>query len=190
VALLFVATTAVFGIEVWRAFLDSTRFTRFVLEQGGPGWHKIQSVFGWVRMWGGSISLAYVAQAAVMLALAAASIKLWRSDAAFPLKAAGLCIATMLATPYSLDYDLVALAPAIAFLACNGLQHGFAPYEKTALAALWLMPLIARPIALYTLLPLAVPLMFAVFVLVLRRAIAGSGHSAPWLFAAQSLKHQ
>ena len=41
--------------------------------------------------------------------------------AAFALKAAALCLATLLATPYSLDYDLMVLAPAIAFLAVDGL---------------------------------------------------------------------
>ena len=67
--------------------------------------------------------------------------------AAFALKAAALLIGTMLATPYSLDYDLMLLAPAIAFLAADGIERGFAPYEKTVLAALWLVPLIARSVA-------------------------------------------
>src|SRR5450756_51567 len=60
VALLALAVTLAFGIEVWTAFLASTKFTRtVVLEQGGTGWFKIQSVFSWVRMWGGGIALAY-----------------------------------------------------------------------------------------------------------------------------------
>ena len=44
--------------------------------------------------------------------------------APYPLKAAALCIAAILATPYSLDYDMMVLAPAIAFLAADGLAHG------------------------------------------------------------------
>jgi len=66
---------------------------------GDTGWHKIQSVFSWVRMWGGGVALAYAAQAAVTLALASALVWLWRSRAAFPLKAAALLIGTLLATP-------------------------------------------------------------------------------------------
>ena len=50
----------------------------------------------------------------------------------------------MLATPYTFDYDMVVLAPAIAFIAVDGLARGFGPWEKTALAALWLVPLLAR----------------------------------------------
>jgi len=181
---LALATLIAFGPEVWRAFLASTALTRIeVLEQGGTGWHKIQSVFAMVRMWGGGVPLAYIVQGAVTVALAVALAWLWRSRAAYPLKAAALCIAAIAATPYSLDYDLVVLAPAIAFLAAHGFARGFAPWEKTALAALWLMPLIARTVAEQALLPLGVPAMLAVLLLILWRALAESGASSR-LFAS------
>jgi hypothetical protein len=171
VAVLIILSTIGFGPKVWSAFLDSTHFTRVViLEDGNTGWHKIQSVFSWIRMWGGPVPLAYAAQGAATLAAAAALVWLWRSDAAYALKAAGLIIGAVLATPYSLDYDLMALAPAIAFLAADGVRRGFQPYQKTALAGLWLIPLIARSVAQATLIPLAVPLMLVVFALLLRRA--------------------
>jgi alpha-1,2-mannosyltransferase len=171
VVVLTVATTLVFGASVWHAFFAFSEFTRsVVLEQGNTGWYKIQSVFSWARMWGAPIPLAYAIQGAVTLALAAALAWLWRSDAAFALKAAALCLGTILATPYSLDYDMMVLAPAIAFLAADGFRRGFAPWEKTALAALWLVPLLARSVGEATLIPLGVPAMLAVFALVLWRA--------------------
>ena len=176
VALLALAVTFAFGIDVWTAFSASTKFTRaVVLEQGGTGWYKIQSVFSWVRMWGGGLALAYALQGAVMLAAAAALTWLWRSQAAYPLKAAGLLIGSVLATPYSLDYDLMLLAPAIAYLALDGFTRGFAPYEKTILAALWIVPLVARSIPQATLIPLAVPTMLLAFALLLRRAMHETG---------------
>ena len=156
VAALALAVTLAFGIETWRAFFHSAGFTRLVLEEGGPGWHMIQSVFSAVRMWGGPVLLAYAAQGIVTLGIAVALVSLWRSQAAFALKAAALCIATLLATPYSLDYDMMLLAPAIAFLAVDGIERGFSPYHKTALAALWLVPLVARSVAQATLVPLGV----------------------------------
>jgi glycosyl transferase family 87 len=172
VAALALAVTLAFGTEVWTAFLAASEFTRtIVLEQGETGWHKIQSVFSVVRMWGGGVPLAYAAQAAVTLAVAAALAWLWRSRAAYALKAAALLIGSILATPYSLDYDLMVLAPAIAFLAVDGMARGFSPWEKTALAALWIVPLVARSVAQATLIPLAVPLMLAALVLLLRRAM-------------------
>ncbi len=171
VALITIATTLTFGASVWHAFLASTEFTRtVVLEQGNTGWYKIQSVFAWARMWGAPVPLAYALQGAATVALGAALARLWRSTAPYPLKAAALCLAAILATPYSFDYDMMVLAPAIAWLAVDGLKRGFAPWEKTALAALWLVPLVARSIAHLSLVPLGVPVMLTAFVLVLRRA--------------------
>jgi alpha-1,2-mannosyltransferase len=173
VAALVVVTTLVFGLDIWSAFLTFAGFTRaVVLEQGNTGWHKIQSVFSWVRMWGGTVALAYAAQAAATLVIAAALVWLWRSSAAFPLKAAGLCLATVLATPYSLDYDLMVVAPALAFLTLHGLERGFAPWEKTALATLWLVPLFARVLAQATLVPIGVMTLIATFLLVLHRSVS------------------
>jgi alpha-1,2-mannosyltransferase len=183
------AATAGFGLDLWAAFLEGSRFTRLVvLEAGNTGWHKIQSVFALVRMWGGSVPLAYTVQAAVSVAVAVALVWLWRSRADFALKAAGLAIAALLATPYSLDYDLMVLAPAIAFLAAHGMAHGFRPYEASALAALWLMPLVARSVAQVTLIPLGVPLMLLLLLLILRRAGSEAAPPARWLFAQRALK--
>ncbi|MDQ2954762.1 MAG: glycosyltransferase 87 family protein, partial [Pseudomonadota bacterium] len=162
--------------KVWSAFLDSTHFTRVVvLEGGNTGWHKIQSVFSWVRMWGGSIPLAYAIQGAVTAALAAALFWLWRSRASFALQSAALCVAVIAATPYSLDYDMMVLAPAIAFLAADGMSRGFDAYEKSALAGLWLMPLIARSVAQHTLIPLGSIVMLAALALTFRRAWRQNG---------------
>ena len=189
-AVLALAVTFAFGTEVWSAFLAPTKFTRtVVLEQGGTGWYKIQSVFSWVRMWGGGIALAYAVQAAVTVTIAAALAWLWRSRAAYPLKAAALLIGTLLATPYSLDYDLMLLAPAIAYLASDGFARGFGAYEKTVLAALWIVPLVARSVPQATLIPLAVPIMLLAFAMLLRRAMNECGVAqSQWRFAARALK--
>jgi len=188
VAALVAATMLAFGLPAWDAFVASAHFTRtVVLEAGETGWHKIQSVFALVRMWGGPVALAYAAQSAVTIALAAALMWLWRLRVDFALKAAALVIAAILATPYSLDYDMTALAPAIAFLAVHGLRHGFAPYEKTALAALWLAPLIARAVAEATLVPAGVLAMAAVLGLVLRRAAPECGVFGRWRSAGYPL---
>src|SRR5262245_2080933 len=73
--LLVLLATVAFGVQVWEAFAVSTQFTRVVvLEAGDPGWHKIQSTFSWVRMWGGSIAVAYMLQATASLAVAATLI--------------------------------------------------------------------------------------------------------------------
>ncbi len=178
VALLTMATLVIFGPQVWDALFASTHFTRvIVLEAGETGWHKIQSVFSWVRMWGGPIPLAYALQGAVTLAVAASLVWLWRSDAVYALKAAALPIAAVLTTPYSLDYDMMVLGISIAFLVANGLTRGFLPYEKTELAILWIVPFVTRSFAQATLIPLGTIAMLTVFVLTLRRAAAETRHA-------------
>jgi alpha-1,2-mannosyltransferase len=176
---LVVAVTLAFGIDTWRAFFASAGFSREVLEHGGR-WHMIQSVFAWVRLWGGDVALAYAVQAVATLGVAVTLVWLWRSPAAFALKAAALCTGMVLATPYSIDYDLMMLAPAIAFLGLHGWQRGFAPFEITLLAAAWTVPLVARSVAQAVFIPVGVIAMLALFLFVLRRArVACSAAAIP-----------
>jgi glycosyl transferase family 87 len=168
-----VLSVIILGTDVWLAFRTSTAFTQsVVLEQGGTGWEKIQSMFSAVRMWGASIPLAYGAQSALTLAVAGCIVWLWRIAAAFELKAAALALACLLATPYVLDYDLVVLGVAIAFLARHGFARGFHRYEATVLAVAWIMPLLARTIMSATGLPLGLLTLVAVFTITMMRAIS------------------
>ena len=68
-------------------------------------------------------------------AVAAALILLWRSRACYEIKAAGLAVGALLATPYIYMYDLVVLAVAIAFLLRLPLRRGFSAADIRALAA-------------------------------------------------------
>lgn len=176
VAAVCALTWLAFGTGTWLAFRESLEFTRtVVLEQGGAGFHKIQSPFAAVRLWGGPVALAYAVQGAAMLAVAVLLARLWRSEAAFALKAAALIAGALLSTPYLLDYDLVVMAPAIAFLTAHGLKHGFLPFEKTALAFCWAAPLIARALAGQIGLPLGLIALLILFALPLRRAALARG---------------
>jgi hypothetical protein len=95
---------------------------------------------------------------------------LWHSEAAFELKASALATASLLATPYVLDYDLVVLAVSIAFLARHGFAHGFRDYEISLLAFAWIVPLLSRGVAGVTGIPLGLIAMLALYVFTLRRA--------------------
>ena len=172
VAVLLALSFATLGGGVWQAFADSMHFTQtVVLEQGGTGWEKIQSVFSAARMWGATVPAAYAVQFALGLGLAASLAWLWRSDAAFELKAAALATGSLLATPYVLDYDLVVLAVAIACLARHGLARGFRDFEISLLAAAWMVPLVSRGIAGATGIPLGLVVLSTLYVFTLRRAV-------------------
>ncbi len=171
VAALVAISFVLLGSGIWHAFADSMNFTQtVVLEQGGTGWQKIQSIFSAVRAWGASVPVAYAAQATLFTALAATLAWLWHSDAAFELQAAALALGSLLATPYVLDYDLVALAVAIAFFARHGLRCGFRDFEISLLAAAWIVPLLSRSIAGATFIPLGLIVELALYSFVLRRA--------------------
>ncbi|WP_458757900.1 glycosyltransferase family 87 protein [Afipia sp. TerB] len=168
---LVLAATLSLGTGIWQAFLNSTGFTQhIVLEQGGTGWEKIQSAFSAVSAWGASVPVAYAVQTALGLALAVSIVWLWRSDAAFDLKASALATASLLATPYVLDYDLMVLAIAIAFFVRHGLTRGFGDWEISLLAFAWIAPLVSRGIAAATTVPLGLIAMLALYAVTIRRA--------------------
>jgi hypothetical protein len=172
IAALLAVSFVTLGDGVWHAFADSMTFTQtVVLEQGGIGWEKIQSVFSAMRMWGAGVHLAYAVQIALALMLAASLAWLWQSNAAFELKASALATASLLATPYVLDYDLVALAIGIVFFVRHGLSRGFRTFEISLLAAAWIAPLLSRGVAGATGIPLGLMVLLAFYAFTLRRAL-------------------
>ncbi len=172
VAALVAVSFVTLGGGVWHAFADSMTFTQtVVLEPGGIGWEKIQSAFSAMRMWGAGVRSAYAIQIALALILAASLAWLWQSNALFELKASALATASLLATPYVLDYDLVVLAVAIVFFVRHGMNRGFHDYEISLLAAAWVMPLLSRAIAGVTGIPLGLLVLLALYVFIVQRAV-------------------
>jgi hypothetical protein len=179
VAALLALSFVTLGGDIWHAFAGSMNFTQtVVLEQGGTGWQKIQSAFSAARMWGAGVHTAYAVQITLALLLAATIAWLWRSDAAFELKASALATGSLLATPYVLDYDLVVLAVAIAFFARHGLSRGFRDYEVSLLAAAWIVPLLSRSVAGVSGIPLGLIVLLAFYAFTLQRAVRDGARSA------------
>ena len=172
-AAMTLASLAAFGTGVWQGFYDSLAFTReVVLERGSTGFEKIQTVFAAVRLMGGNVDLAYAGQAISTLATLAIVASLWRSAADFRLKAAALLAATLLTTPYALDYDMMVLGPAIAFAVMHGLERGFRPFEISLLALVWMVPLLARSMGSALHLPLGVTVTALFFASLIAAALA------------------
>lgn len=175
---LIAITLAIWGWPVWQAFIASLDLTQTViLEEGRTGFFKIMSAFAWVRMWGGSVPLAYVAQAIVTIG--AIGITLWLATKDRPnLTKAAAATTALLATPYSLDYDLVLLLVATFFLWRDAETHGFLPWDRTLIAWSWAMPLFARVVALTAAIPLGpISLMLTLWVAVRRLKALPSRHS-------------
>jgi hypothetical protein len=126
-----------FGSASWQAFVHwAPLSSRALIDEGALDWYRLQSVFALVRAHGGSETLAWTVQGVVSLLLAVGLVWLWKSRAAFELKAAALAAGALLATPYLFMYDLVVLAVAVAFLLRFALAREFLRrIEITALAA-------------------------------------------------------
>jgi hypothetical protein len=170
VAIVGAVSLFAFGLADWQGFLAATVFSQHeILDQGGIGYQKMISVFAWMRLWGAPLPISYLAQLLVSLAAAAGIIWLWRSNAGVRVKGAALCAGVLLATPFAVDYDMMLLAPAIALLAFEGMANGFRPYERVLLAMLWGVPIIARNVAGYSHVPIAVFLTLATFAALLAR---------------------
>jgi hypothetical protein len=173
VAALVALTSLLYGPDCWREFFAATQGSRqMILDQGRVGYEKMVSVFAWMRLWKAPLTLAYLVQAAVALAVLVETVRIWRTNADPRLKGAALCLGALLATPFALDYDLMLLAPAVALVAMHGIEKRFAPYQASVLSLLWLMPLLQRPLAGALLLPVATWSVIAGFLLVSRRAHA------------------
>jgi arabinofuranan 3-O-arabinosyltransferase len=130
------ASWLTFGSASWEAFLHWMPITgRVVLGEGAADWSRLQSLFGLMRAHGAGEAWAWTVQSLGTFAVAAALILLWHSRACYEIKAAGLAVGALLATPYIYMYDLVVLAVAIAFLLRLSLQRGFSAADVGALAA-------------------------------------------------------
>ena len=171
---LIAVTLAIWGWPVWQAFLDSLPLTQsIVIEQGRTGWEKIMSPFAAVRSWGGTIEIAYAVQA--VFTIAAIGATLWLARKARPdLRNAAVTAAVLIATPYVLDYDFVVLLAGIAFLWRDAVKHGWLPWEKSALALIWIAPLVARNVAAATLIPLGLLTAILLLILAVRRSLMAS----------------
>jgi len=168
-ALMVAASWLAFGSDTWQAFFGNIGHTSHAfLSEGWADWSKLQTAFGLTRALGGSETLAWVMQAAVALAAAAAIAVLWRSRAAYDIKAAALGAGAMLATPYLYTYDLVVLAVPLAFLFRLGRARGFLPQEVTAIGLACLLILIFP----FVKAPVGFAAVVVVAALIARRALA------------------
>ncbi len=185
-AALCAASALIWGEPVWRGFLDASPLARAALERHLVGDEKMQSVFAAVRLLHGPLALAYAAQGLTALAAAATLIGLQRRDFRGASEGPALVAATLLASPFLLDYDLTLLAFPLAYLAREGLERGFAPFEKSVLVLAYLLPLASRILAGGLDLPIAAPTIAATLYFVARRRPAAPAPAAPLIATTES----
>jgi alpha-1,2-mannosyltransferase len=141
---LALASLAVFGPELWRAFLDAAReagSARMVDEMLARVSSQIVSLFAAGYVLGLPRSVASALQIAGAALAAAAVWMAFRRHPSSVARTAVLATATFLVSPYTLNYDLLLLMPAAVALFRRGAAEGFLPGERLLYLVLWLMPL-------------------------------------------------
>jgi hypothetical protein len=161
------------GTEGYLAFLHNSGLARTTLEQGLVSPARMQSLFAALMLWKSPLWLAYGAQILLALGVIASAcfiIRRYRPDH-FGLSAL-MVAATLLMSPFMLDYDLLLSAIPLGWLIMSGLKDGFRPWEKITALAVFILPLFARSLALNLHLPLAPLVLLVFYVMVARRIIS------------------
>ncbi len=169
-------SVVVLGLAPWHAFLAQSGDAVTTLQQGFVAHEKMISVYAMLRIFGlghaGAMGLQLVVSIAAAITIAIA----WRkgSGATDQTRAALLIVGSVVATPFALNYDLFLFAPAAAFLVSRGMKDGFCDWEKTALGAVFFLPvlfLILAPIGL----PSVQPFLLAFLGVLVRRVWIEAG---------------
>ena len=158
------------GTAAWRGFLGNAGNARADIETIAIKWPKLQSVFGTVRLAGGGNASAYAAQALCSAAALALLIHVARRRPGPLIEVASLAAAALLFTPFLYDYDLALLAVPMACLLAAAQTTGWRRQERPLLAALFVLPLAARPCGLIFGVIVGPPLVAWLLLLLVRRA--------------------
>jgi hypothetical protein len=136
---LIVTSAVVFGYRAWPYFIHA-------LVDRGPSLGpisqvsmRLESVYGFLWLAGISPPIAWAIQLAVAVALTAVVCWIWTRPLPDSLKAAALCSAAAMATPFVHGHDLCVLAIAVAFLVKDGLERGFLPGDRLIMLFSWIV---------------------------------------------------
>lgn len=145
--LLSLASWLLFGTETWATFLSGLLLAQATLSEGFVEPGKMVSLYAAARLLHAPSWIALTLQIAAALAMIVLLARVARRTTASTLGAISV-LATLLATPFALDYDLTLLAIPLALMLAAGREHGFLPWEKMALLLGFVLPLASRPLAM------------------------------------------
>ena len=162
---LAIAAALAFGFEGWSSFFQTLLDRHATLSPDDKVELALHSIFGLLHWTHASASVSWAGHLIVAAIVALTVWAVWARPIAHPLKAAVLCIGSVMAPPYILLYDLCILSVAVAFLVRDGISRGFLPGERTVLlscfAGLFLVSVPIGPVICAALLLLTVRRIFA-----------------------------
>lgn len=168
---LVLVSWAAFGSDTWAGFLLSGPLLRTLLLSPSV-MPKLLSLFAATRLLHAPLAIAAAVQIAGAVAALACLAAICARRPGAGAEVSALVAAAFLCTPYVLDYDLACLAVPLAWVAARAGGSGWLPWEKAGLAATFVLPLVARTLAMQTGLPLTPVLVTALLAIVAQRAAA------------------
>lgn len=136
-------SAAVLGPDIWPAFIDAARTAsspRVVNETFERVYMQMTTPLAMARIIGLPPAVSSILQLAASLLAIVAVWLAFRRHTASDARIAVLAAATLLVSPYTLNYDLLLLMPAVVALFRMGVAQGFYPLERVHYLALWLLP--------------------------------------------------
>jgi hypothetical protein len=180
---LIVASMVVFGYQGWPSFIHALADRGSSLSPISQESMRLESVFGFLWLTGISPPIAWVIQLAVAGSVAAIVWWIWARPLPHSVKAAALCSAAAMATPFVHGHDLCILVVAAAFLVRDGLERGFLPGDRLMMLFSWIVLFLGFRDFTSGWIP-----SLALLALVVRRALALSGH--PFSLARRTDVHR
>jgi hypothetical protein len=168
-----------FGAGPWQAFLSQLTDSTAMLYGDVFPVAKMQSVTALVLALGGCDITSQLVQGMTTLAAAVFVYWLWRHDGPFEYKAAGLGLASLLATPYVYHYDLTLMGVALVFLANRARVTSWQPWERPLLAVAWFTPVVSFALGLTFSFTIGAPVLLALVALLVRRVRSEAAVARP-----------
>lgn len=141
-ALLMAGTSVIaFGPETWQAFMASVISVGDGVQKAIYPIQKMPTVFAALSKSGVPSQIAMAIQVITALGAITLVSLVWRQVTFRDLRAATLCAAAFLCTPYAYYYEMTLLVYPVAVLVMRAIRQGWRPMEEIGVALLWVVPM-------------------------------------------------
>ena len=172
-----------FGAETWLGFFEAVTAHGARMSEAVFPYYKLVTPYGFLMTFGAPSWFALAVQGFASLALAGLVFFVWRKSPSWETRLIALSSATLLATPYAFYYEGPVFFAALLMVAKLATERGWLAYEKQALMALWILPVLVPGPANF---PVPAMLAFAAFAVCARRALHECGVEIPKLKALKT----
>ena len=160
-----------FGTGPWEQFLSQLTDSTAMLYGDVFPVTKMQSVTAILLASGVSDFVSQVVQGVTAAAAAVFVFWLWRRNVPLEYKAAGLGLASLLATPYVYHYDLTVMGVALLLFANGASRAGWQSWERPLLAVAWVTPIASFVLGLAVSFTVGAPILLALVAMLLHRVL-------------------